>query len=115
MIFIIKSAIKVSIFISRTDSLIQNTIRNKFRNCTVLTIAHRLNTVMDSDKVLVLDSGKIVEFDHPYNLLKNKDGLLYKMVEQTGYDNANSLHQLAEKVIYIEIPTLNTYLLIRNL
>ncbi|CAH1736108.1 unnamed protein product [Aphis gossypii] len=71
-----------------TDKLIQNTIRNKFKNCTVLTIAHRINTIMDSDRVLVMDFGKIVEFDHPYNLLKNTDGFFYKMVEQTGKDKS---------------------------
>ncbi|XP_060872943.1 probable multidrug resistance-associated protein lethal(2)03659 isoform X2 [Metopolophium dirhodum] len=79
----------------QTDSLIQNTIRNKFSKCTVLTIAHRLNTVVDSDKILVIDAGTVVEFDHPYNLLKNKDGFLYKMVEQTGQSNAQLLHSLA--------------------
>ncbi|CAH1736107.1 unnamed protein product [Aphis gossypii] len=71
-----------------TDKLIQNTIRNKFKNCTVLTIAHRINTIMDSDRVLVMDFGKIVEFDHPYNLLKNTEGFFYKMVEQTGKDTS---------------------------
>lgn len=69
--------------IYRTDTLIQNIIKNKFQSCTILKIAHRLNTVMDSDKVLVMDAGAIVEFDHPNNLLKNKDGLFYKMVNQT--------------------------------
>lgn len=72
----------------RTDKLIQNTIRNKFKFCTVLTIAHRLNTIMDSDKVIVMDFGKIIEFDHPNNLLKNTDGFFYKMVEQTGKNTA---------------------------
>ncbi|XP_025194322.1 probable multidrug resistance-associated protein lethal(2)03659 isoform X2 [Melanaphis sacchari] len=78
-----------------TDKLIQNTIRNKFRFCTVLTIAHRLNTIMDSDKVLVMDFGKIIEFDHPYSLLKNADGFFYNIVEQTGKDTAYFLHGLA--------------------
>ncbi|CAH1738398.1 unnamed protein product [Aphis gossypii] len=80
---------------AQTDSLIQNTIRNKFRECTVLTIAHRLNTVMDSDKILVMNAGTVVEFDHPYILLKNKDGYFYKMIEQTGKNNAQSLKNLA--------------------
>lgn len=79
--------------------MIQNTIRNKFRTCTVITIAHRLNTVMDSDKVLVMDAGAAVEFDHPYNLLQNKNGHLYKLVEQTGRANADLLHGVAEEVM----------------
>lgn len=65
----------------------------------MITIAHRLNTVMDSDRVLVMDEGIVVEFDHPHKLLKNKSGVLYKMVEQTGQDMANSLHYIADEVI----------------
>lgn len=83
---------------SSTDALIQSTIRNKFQACTVLTIAHRLNTVMDSDKILVMDAGTMVEFDHPHNLLKNKEGFLFKMVEQTGQAAADSLHSVATEV-----------------
>jgi ATP-binding cassette, subfamily C (CFTR/MRP), member 4 len=54
---------------------------------------------MDSDKILVMNAGTVVEFDHPYNLLKNKNGYLHKMVEQTGQSNAQSLHNLAYEVI----------------
>ena len=43
-----------------TDDLIQNTIRSEFNECTVLTIAHRLNTIMDNNRVMVMDQGKIV-------------------------------------------------------
>lgn len=50
----------------------------------MLTIAHRLNTIMDSDKVLVMDSGKVAEFDHPYLLLQDEDGYFSKMVAETG-------------------------------
>ncbi|XP_022166663.1 probable multidrug resistance-associated protein lethal(2)03659 isoform X3 [Myzus persicae] len=79
----------------QTDALIQMTIRTKFKTCTVLTIAHRLNTVMDSDKVLVMDKGTMVEFDHPHNLLQNKEGVFYKMVEQTGSATSDFLHKVA--------------------
>ncbi|WAR23542.1 ABCC3-like protein, partial [Mya arenaria] len=68
----------------RTDELIQRTIRDKFRDCTVLTLAHRLHTIMDSDGILVLDDGKIVEFDAPYLLVTKPDGLFKRLVEQTG-------------------------------
>jgi len=71
--------------------------------CTVLTIAHRLNTVIDSDKVLVMDAGTMVEFDHPHNLLKDKNGFFYKMVEQTGPTTAELLHSAASEVLDIFI------------
>lgn len=64
----------------------------------MLTIAHRLNTVMDSDKILVMDAGTVIEFDHPYNLLKNKNGLFYKMVEQMGPVTAYILNNAAAEV-----------------
>lgn len=54
---------------------------------------------MDSDKVLVMDAGSIVEFDHPYNLLKNKNGYFYKMVEKTGQASADLLKSVAAKVL----------------
>lgn len=62
-----------------TDELIQKTIRDQFRNCTVLTIAHRLNTVLDSSRIMVIDCGQIVEFDSPKVLLDDKDTIFYQM------------------------------------
>ncbi|KAJ2651062.1 hypothetical protein GGH99_007679 [Coemansia sp. RSA 1285] len=53
----------------KTDRIMQEVIRKEFKDCTVLTIAHRLGTVMDSDRILVVDDGQIVEFDTPSNLL----------------------------------------------
>src|SRR5438270_10083061 len=58
-----------------TDAQIQKTIKDKFSHCTVITVAHRLNTIIDMDRVLVLDAGQVVEFDEPYILLQNGDGL----------------------------------------
>lgn len=71
----------------QTDSLIQKTIREKFANCTVLTIAHRLDTVMDSDKILVLDKGRLIEYDCPMNLLNNENSRFYFMAKQAGLIN----------------------------
>ncbi|XP_035829636.1 multidrug resistance-associated protein 1-like, partial [Aplysia californica] len=62
-----------------TDGLIQKTIRREFRACTVLTIAHRLNTVLDYDRIMVLDSGHIKEMDSPRNLLADKNSVFYSM------------------------------------
>ncbi|XP_044292155.1 ATP-binding cassette sub-family C member 2 isoform X2 [Varanus komodoensis] len=66
-----------------TDHLIQETIRTEFSNCTVLTIAHRLHTIMDSNRVLVLQAGKIVEFDSPEILLQQQ-GLFAEMARDAG-------------------------------
>ncbi|XP_071386567.1 ATP-binding cassette sub-family C member 2 [Centroberyx affinis] len=66
-----------------TDNLIQTTIRKEFSHCTVLTIAHRLHSIMDSSRVMVLDAGKIVEFDSPSNLFE-KQGHFYAMAKDAG-------------------------------
>ncbi|XP_068754030.1 ATP-binding cassette sub-family C member 4-like isoform X2 [Montipora capricornis] len=66
----------------KTDRLIQEVIHDKFKDSTVLTIAHRLNTIMDYDKVLVLDGGRVVEFDKPEALIR-KGGLFAEMISQT--------------------------------
>ncbi|KAM4699578.1 multidrug resistance-associated protein 1-like [Discoglossus pictus] len=66
-----------------TDNLVQATIRKAFHDCTVLTIAHRLHTVLDSERVLVLDGGRVVEFDEPQRLIQKK-GVFSKMVSEAG-------------------------------
>uniref|UniRef100_A0A669BLK1 Multidrug resistance-associated protein 1 n=1 Tax=Oreochromis niloticus TaxID=8128 RepID=A0A669BLK1_ORENI len=66
-----------------TDNLIQSTIRSQFEDCTVLTIAHRLNTIMDYTRVLVLENGAMAEFDSPSNLISQR-GAFYKMAKDSG-------------------------------
>jgi ABC-type multidrug transport system fused ATPase/permease subunit len=67
-----------------TDQLIQQTIRENFANCTILTIAHRLNTVLDYDKILVMQSGKVAEFDTPTNLLADPQSLFFSFAKLAG-------------------------------
>uniref|UniRef100_F6VW89 ABC-type glutathione-S-conjugate transporter n=1 Tax=Equus caballus TaxID=9796 RepID=F6VW89_HORSE len=72
-----------------TDQLIQTTIQNEFSHCTAITIAHRLHTIMDSDKIMVLDNGRIVEYGSPEELLKNS-GPFYLMAKEAGIEHTNS-------------------------
>nr|XP_034300528.1 multidrug resistance-associated protein 4-like [Crassostrea gigas] len=78
-----------------TDMLIQETIRSRFKNCTVLTVAHRIHTIMDSSRVMVLNQGKLVEFDTPHRLLQKEDGFFRNLVQQTGKAQAQILQTLA--------------------
>ncbi|OAF67676.1 Ubiquitin-conjugating enzyme E2 S [Intoshia linei] len=64
-----------------TDCLIQQTLKKKFVTNTVITIAHRINTIIDYDKILVLDNGKVAEFDTPKNLI-DKRGMFYEMASK---------------------------------
>eukprot|EP00047_Mylnosiga_fluctuans_P022266 m.116895 g.116895 ORF g.116895 m.116895 type:complete len:101 (+) comp9195_c0_seq1:1230-1532(+) len=68
---------------SQTDSLIQAAIRKAFAHCTLLTIAHRLDTILDSDRILILDQGHIAEFDSPKALLQNPQSALSQMLSST--------------------------------
>ncbi|XP_019430887.1 PREDICTED: ABC transporter C family member 2-like isoform X2 [Lupinus angustifolius] len=79
----------------RTDALIQKTIREEFKSCTMLIIAHRLNTIIDSDRIILLDGGKVLEYDTPEELLSNEDSAFSKMVRSTGAANAQYLRGLA--------------------
>lgn len=85
------------VFSFRTDKLIQKTIRTKFAEFTVLTIAHRLHTVMDSDRLLVMDAGQAVELGHPYELLQHPGGFLRQLVDRTGLATASALFHAAEE------------------
>ncbi|KAI1320479.1 hypothetical protein EDD11_000864 [Mortierella claussenii] len=78
-----------------TDVMLQKAIRVDFAESTVLTIAHRLNTVIDYSRVLVLDHGEIKEFDTPANLLSRPDSVFASMVDETGPVNAALLRSLA--------------------
>ncbi|XP_043334217.1 ATP-binding cassette sub-family C member 4-like isoform X2 [Cervus canadensis] len=82
----------------RTDELIQKKIREKFAQCSVLTIAHRLSNVVDCTRIMVLDSGRRKEYDNPYALLQNRDKLFYKMVQQLGETEAAALTERAKQV-----------------
>ena len=65
----------------KTEKLIHDTVRTKFGDCTVLTIAHRLDAITSHDRVLVLDGGKIVEYDEPRVLLMRSEGYLAKLCQ----------------------------------
>ncbi|KAK9492604.1 P-loop containing nucleoside triphosphate hydrolase protein [Lipomyces doorenjongii] len=67
-----------------TDQIIQETIRKEFKDRTIFTIAHRLNTIIDSDRIVVLAAGKVMEFDAPEKLLENKSSLFYALCKQGG-------------------------------
>lgn len=65
----------------KTDRLIQEVIRTKFKNITVISIAHRLDTIIDYDRVLVLDEGRVVEFNRPSTLMNRKGSYLAQLVK----------------------------------
>ncbi|KAI4538922.1 hypothetical protein MG293_011189 [Ovis ammon polii] len=82
----------------RTDELIQKKIHEKFTQCTVLTITHRLSTVTGCEWILVLDSGRRKEYTRPYDLLQNTYSLFYKMVQKLGKAEASALTERAKQV-----------------
>ncbi|GJJ76107.1 hypothetical protein EMPS_08466 [Entomortierella parvispora] len=67
-----------------TDARIQATIREEFKESTLLTIAHRLRTIIDFDKVLVMDHGQVVQFDRPWNLIREEGGVFRGMCQRSG-------------------------------
>jgi len=84
-----------------SDALIQLMIRQNFKEKTIITIAHRLNTIMDADKVIVLDQGNVAEFDSPKKLLEDKSGIFSGMVAATGKGSAKHLKKIANGEISV--------------
>jgi ABC-type multidrug transport system fused ATPase/permease subunit len=75
-----------------TDNLVGETIRDVFRDSTVLTIAHRLHTIVESDKIIVMDAGRIVEFGQPSGLVLTPNGVFASMIVETGEATREYLH-----------------------
>ncbi|XP_025017234.1 multidrug resistance-associated protein 4-like isoform X3 [Tetranychus urticae] len=86
----------------QTDTLIQETIRAEFKDCTVLTVAHRLNTIIDMDKILLIDAGQVLEYGEPYLLLKQETGHFKSLVSKTGSSYSNMLFKAAQKSYFIK-------------
>lgn len=78
-----------------TDNLIQKTIRTGFKDCTILTVAHRLNTIIDCDRILTLKQGVVQEFDSPHILLQNRNGLFSDLVDALGAEKSEELRIIA--------------------
>lgn len=76
-----------------TDNVIQRRIREETSRCTVITVAHRIPTIVDNDLVLVLDQGKVVEYDSPRELLMNRSSAFSKLVKEFLSRSSNSNHQ----------------------
>ncbi|EAR84933.2 ABC transporter C family protein (macronuclear) [Tetrahymena thermophila SB210] len=87
-----------------TDQFIQKTLRTNFSDYTIITIAHRLNSIADYDKVIVMDNGLVAEYDSPFNLLANstedtyitKNTIFAQMVKHTGEKNSQNIFQTAK-------------------
>jgi ABC-type multidrug transport system fused ATPase/permease subunit len=80
-----------------SDAAIQATIRTAFADATIITVAHRLATVIDSSAILLLDGGRAAEFDHPHALLQRGEGHFWELVQETGPASAAQLSAVAAK------------------
>ncbi|KAL8469756.1 hypothetical protein ACS0TY_032560 [Phlomoides rotata] len=78
-----------------TDNLIQQTLKNHFDDSTVLTIAHRITSVLDSDMVLLLDNGLVKEHDSPAKLLEDKSSSFAKLVAEYSMRSSSSVENLS--------------------
>lgn len=82
---------------SDLNDLINEIVRKKFAKNTIIRIACRLDLVMDCDKIIVLECGRIVEFGHPYELIQTSRGHFRSFLDESGYANAMNLIKIAER------------------
>ena len=72
-------------------------MKKTFDGATILAVAHRLDTIIDFDKILVLDAGEVVAFDSPHKLSLQQDGVFASMIDDTGKGMANELRRRASR------------------
>ena len=72
---------------AKTDELMQTILREKFSQHTIIAVAHKLDTILDFDKVALLDEGKVIEFDSPYDLLSDSSSAFYKLYYSSHHED----------------------------
>ena len=82
---------------SRTDKLLQEAVAKSFRDATIIAVAHRLDTVIDYDKILVLGAGAVLEYGSPHELIEKVNGAFSSMVDDTGDEMSKLLRSIAKK------------------
>nr|UOU03341.1 ATP-binding cassette subfamily C4-1-2 [Brachionus rubens] len=97
-----------------TDAIIQKTIREQFKDCTVLTIAHRLATVVDSDRILCLSEGKIINFGVPRELLQDETSILYELTKKLSPNEKKHIFDIANNVKSIQVIPIENENKLRN-
>ncbi|XBW38433.1 hypothetical protein QEN19_004021 [Hanseniaspora menglaensis] len=82
---------------AETDKIIQETIRSEFKDKTILSVAHRLDSILDNDKIIVLEGGELKEFDSPANLIDDKTSIFYSLCKKGGYLKSSKPESSEEK------------------
>lgn len=82
---------------NKTDEIVQTILATQFNNSTILTIAHRLRTVIKYDKIMYIEEGRISEFEDPYLLLQNPQSKFYQLVDEGGAEFKEEIIQLAQE------------------
>ena len=88
---------------SRTDALLQEAVQKSFNGATILAVAHRLDTVIEYDKILVLGGGEVVAFDSPHKLSLEENGVFASMIEDTGKGMAGELRRRASRASLVDL------------